>query len=424
MTLTIAGADTVLLHDPLEPAHAPHMARLPGDWSLVEVCRVTTDGGIVGYGETIVHYTWGRVHAERLEAVRGRNVFDLMWDDSLGAGLQMAVWDAAGKAAGVPCHRLLGHQVRDHCPISWWCLDMTPEEWMSEGQRALALGYRSLKLKGRPWRDVHGQVEALAEVLPPDVHLDIDFNATLANASVAVPMLQQLEQYPNVAIIETPIPQGDVQGNREIRSKTRLPIAMHFGSPPVMTALREDVCDGFVIGGGARSTLRQATLAAEANKPFWLQLVGTGLTTTWMLHLGAVSTHAQWPAVTCMHIYSDDLLAQPLEVRDGYIRVPDAPGLGVQVDEAALERLRLPEGTPPARKRQLFVVTWPAQDGRPKRQTTYAGYEENLRRDFDLGNEHRFVRGMETELRADDGSAEFDRLYRRAFDCPIREEVK
>jgi hypothetical protein len=198
-----------------------------------------------------------------------------------------------------------------------------------------------------------------------------------------------------------------------------------------MTALQEDVCDGFVIGGGARGTVRQATIAAEANKPFWLQLVGTGLTTAWMLQLGAVLTHAQWPAVTCMHIWSDDLLAEPLQVRNGYIRVPDAPGLGVEVDEEALERLRLLDGAAPARQRQLYIVTWPRQEGRApgrnrrrehsQRTTVYAGYEESLRRDFDLGNEPRFVRGVEMSPQGDDGTAEFDRLYRQASVSPIRE---
>ena len=152
--------------------------------------------------------------------------------------------------------------------------------------------------------------------------------------------LRELEQFSNVKIVETPIPQGDVAGNRQIRSQIRFPIAMHFGSPPIMTALADDVCDGFVIGGGVKSVLDQATIAAQANKPFWLQLVGTGLTTAWAMQLGAVCTHAQWPAVTCMHIYSDDLLAEPLQVVAGYVRVSQEPGLGVEVDEDALAKYR------------------------------------------------------------------------------------
>lgn len=428
MTLAIERVETVLLRVPFDPVHAPHMERLAADLSLVEVYWVHA-GGVVGYGERLIQQAGRQTNAQSLEPLRGRNVYDLLWDDSLGSGvggLQLALWDAAGKAAGVPCHRLLGQQVRDRCPIAWWCRDMPAADWASEAQRAVAAGYRALKLKGRPWRDVMGQVEAVVAVLPSGVHLDIDFNGTLATAAEAVPYLHRLQEYPQVAIVETPIPQGDVAGNKEIRSKTRVPIAMHFGNPPIMTALQEDVCDGFVVVGGARNILRQATLSAEANKPFWLQFLGTGLTTAWMLHLGAVCTHAQWPAVTIMNAYSDDLLAAPLAVRDGYVPVPDAPGLGVEIDQNALDRFRLDAHAAPPRRRQLSVVTWSAEgagSGRSegRRRTTYVGDEDRLRRDFDLGNEPRFVPGVAMEVQEDDGSPAFDGLYRQASQSPVRE---
>ena len=215
----IRGVTFTLLRDPFAPRHEDHMPRLSGDWSLVEICRVTLESGVVGVGETIVQYTWGRVPAGAGDRVRGRNVFECLWDDSLGCGLQMAIWDAAGKQSGVPCHALFGKQVRRAAPISWWCLDFAPDEWVAEAKLAVQRGYTSLKLKGRPWRDMFAQVEALAAVLPPSVLIDLDFNGSLANAAMAVLFLRELERYRNVAIVETPIPQGDVAGNKRIREK-------------------------------------------------------------------------------------------------------------------------------------------------------------------------------------------------------------
>jgi L-alanine-DL-glutamate epimerase-like enolase superfamily enzyme len=411
----IREISVTILRDPFAPRHADHMPRLSGDWSLIEICRVTLESGVTGVGETILQYTWGRVPAGAADRLRGRNVFSCLWDDSLGCGLQMALWDAAGKQAGVPCHALFGRQVREAAPISWWCLDFSPEEWVAEAREALRLGYTSLKLKGRPWRDVLAQVEALSAVLPPSAAIDLDFNGSLANAATAVLYLRELERYPNVVIIETPIPQGDVAGNRQIRAQTKLPIAMHFGSPPIMTALQEDVCDGFVIGGGASALMRQTTMAAAANKPFWLQLVGTGLTTAWTLHVGAVATHAQWPAVTCMHIWEDDLITEPIQIAGGYATVPQGPGLGVALDEGAVERLRLPDqGSLPTRPRRLYSVSWP--EARPKAgrgaaipagSATIAGFEHDLFREYDLGNHPRFAGGVGLTQRDDDGSADF-----------------
>src|SRR6185436_4184492 len=106
--------------------------------------------------------------------------------------------------------------------------------------------------------------------------------------------------------------------------------------------------------------MRQTTISATANKPFWLQLVGTGLTTAWTLQVGAVATHAQWPAVTCMHIWQDDLVVRPIEVAGGFATVPAGVGLGVELDLDAVERLRLPDQKAlPTRPRRLYHVRWP-----------------------------------------------------------------
>jgi L-alanine-DL-glutamate epimerase-like enolase superfamily enzyme len=418
----IEDVSFTMLRNPFAPRHAAHMPRLSGDWSLIEICRVRLQSGVTGTGETILQYTWGRVPPGAAERVRGRNVFECLWDDSLGCGLQMAIWDAAGRQAGVPCHALFGRQVRHAAPISWWCLDFTPEEWVEEAKLAVERGYTSLKLKGRPWRDVLAQIESLSAVVPRTVLIDLDFNSSLANAATAVPYLRELERYPNVAIIETPIPQGDVAGSKRLRAQTKLPIAMHFGQPPIMTALAEDVCDGFVIGGGAAALLRQTTIAAAANKPFWLQLVGTGLTTAWTLHVGAVATHAQWPAVTCMHIWQDDLIVEPLHISGGYAQVPDGPGLGVTLDETAVERLRLPDQQHlPARPRRLYIISWPESRAGGERglripagRATVAGFEQDLFREFEHGNLPRFAPGITLEQRDDDGSAAFDAAYTAA----------
>lgn len=90
--MKITHVDTILLQSPFYPINIPHMARIAGDWSVVEVCRVQTDGGLVGYGETIQNYTWGRVPREALTEVVGRDPFELLWEDRLGAGLQMALF--------------------------------------------------------------------------------------------------------------------------------------------------------------------------------------------------------------------------------------------------------------------------------------------------------------------------------------------
>jgi L-alanine-DL-glutamate epimerase-like enolase superfamily enzyme len=222
-------------------------------------------------------------------------------------------------------------------------MDMPAAEWAAEAERALHLGYTSLKLKARPWWDLEAQIRHLSARLPRTFHLDLDFNDTLVNAAQAVPYLKRLEQYPPVSVFESPIPQGDVEGGKKIQEHVSTPIAYHYGTPPIMTALREKVCDGFVLCGGAYRVSQEAATAAQVGKPFWLQLVGTGITTAWAVQQGVVYGQARWPAITCSEIYSNDLIRTPLRVEDGYVRVPAAPGLGIEVDEAALAELQVDE---------------------------------------------------------------------------------
>ena len=64
-----------VLRDPVTARHEDHMPRLSGDWSLVEICQVTLESGVVGVGETILQYTSGRVPVGAADRMRGQNVF-------------------------------------------------------------------------------------------------------------------------------------------------------------------------------------------------------------------------------------------------------------------------------------------------------------------------------------------------------------
>ncbi len=424
--LRIESVDRTWVEVPLKPRHARHLSRENWDWGVFEILRLRTNSELVGYGETMVYYTWGRVPKAQIERVIGRSPFEFLWDDKLGAGLQMAILDLAGKALGLPCYKLMGTRYREWCPVSWWSNDMSTEDWSDEIREALSLGYLSAKLKARPWRDFAGQMETLASLVPSDFRFDADFNGFLLNAGNAVPYLLELEQNPLISIFESPIPQGDVEGNAVVRSKITRPVAMHYGSPPIPTTLRDEVCDGFVIGGGADRIRKEGAVAEQMNKPFWLQMVGTGLTTAFMLHFAATLSHATWPAITCHEIYVDDLLLRPLEVRHSYMRVPEAPGLGVEPDEEAIARFAVEEGYAPPPPPNLYRVVWPSGAsvvyavGKHGTPTPHAVPERGLWDDFIAGNQPLFHRGVSLEIMPDDGSAAWKDLHDRAVRAPVR----
>ena len=404
----IKDVERIVLNIPFHPRCAHVKEVRVSDWSVVELCKVTTASGVVGIGETLPNYTWGRSGDEQFNRVRDRNLFDFLMDDSLGAGLQMALFDAAGKLLDVPCHRLMGSQYRETCPVSWWAQDMKPEEWAAEAKTAEAQGFTNIKVKARPWFDIDQQLAAVCEAVSPHFKLDADFNGLLLGVDLAAPLISRLEQkYSNLAIVESPIPQEDVEGNALLRQKIHTPIAMHMGNPPVMTAIREGVCDGFVIGGGVNRTLKDGILAERAQMPFWLQMVGTGLTTMFSVHLGAVLESARWPAIPCINIFSHNLLTE-FRVEGGQVNVPETPGLGVELDWDAIERFRVEPDFKKPVARQIHTILWP--DGR---QTHYP--DGGYRAIFLAGKLPPFLPGVSLERRLDDGSEAFDREYRGLF---------
>ncbi|HEY3288941.1 MAG TPA: enolase C-terminal domain-like protein [Anaerolineae bacterium] len=414
LKLVVTDIERITVRVPMTPRCETWNAREVWQWCISEVVRLQTDAGIIGYGETLPHYTWGRVSDEAVARVKGHNAADFLGDDTLGAGLQMAIYDAVGKALDAPMYRLFNlPKVRDWVPLSWWNIDFPPEVLAEEARDALARGYTAYKTKARPWWDVYEQVQAISSVTPLHFKIDLDWNTMLINASNAAPVLTELDREPRVALYESPIFQRDVEGLRQLRQKITRPIALHFGDPPFPVTVRDEVCDGYVVGGGISNVLRQGALAAQFEKPFFLQLVGAGLTTALSVQLGAALPMAQWPAVNCLNNYADDLLTTPIHMMGGYAQVPEAPGLGVEVDEGALQRYRMQPPYELPKPKLLLSVSWPGN-----RIRHYANIQQCWTDAFN-GSIPTQERGVRMHVRPDDGSADWADLYARAAIAPV-----
>jgi len=413
--LIVDKVETVTVKLPYRAAPGRAMSRELPHWRYVEIFRVHLRSGKIGIGETLLYYTWGVSTEAHIKRVVGKNAADFMWDDGLGAGLQIALFDAVAKTLDVPVYRLLGRKVHDRTPLSWWNIDMRVDDMASECREALKLGYLSYKTKGRPWFDVWKQVDTAAKGVPEAFKIDMDFNDTLLTAERGMKIIKDLEKYPQVDIYETPIPQGDIEGNRKICEATRVNIAMHYGNPAPKVAVREGICDGFVIGGGASRVLHQGGFSSEAKMPFWLQLVGTGITAAYSLHFGAVLEQARWPAVNCHQLYTHSMLSRDIEVKDGFAAIPSGPGLGYELDEDAVEKFRVEK---PARRPdppRLIETSWP--DGR-KMYIANNGQVNFMLRPGQKGELPYYEPGVDTRLLEDNGTEEWKRLYKEARKAP------
>ena len=405
-SLDVKKIDLTWIDLPYKPVPKRHMYRERAGYGIRVIWKVTLANGMVGIGDS-----GGERHSESgVKRVMGRNAAESMWDDSLGRGLQMALFDAVAKSNDVPVHRLLGHQERDRAFLSWWSCDMPGQDWASECKEAVSRGYTTFKAKARPWFDLNEQCRILTATLPKHFKIDFDFNSLLLNTTNAVRYCVEIEKYSHIGIYETPIPQEDVAGNKFLRSRTRVPIAMHYGNPPIMTALSEEVCDGFIISGGASKVIQQATVAATAAKPFWLQHVGSSITAAFDLHLAAVLTHARWSAINLHHLFTEPMIRSEIKVENGTAAIPDEPGLGVELDEDALERRRIeplekPPGPPSG---ALLAIRWPSGT------SSYYARAIQYRDDFLAGRLPVFPSGVYMEPIPNDGSRQWKELQARA----------
>ena len=148
--MKIKAIELINLDVPFTPHSQKHLGYWLPHWRIHQICHITLENGIEGWGETIPNYTWAKVPGDIEDRIVGRPAAELMWDDSLGAGVQMALFDAIAKAQGVPIYRLLSTKVRDWCPISWWNMDMPPEGWAEECRQAAQAGIYQFKTQSSP----------------------------------------------------------------------------------------------------------------------------------------------------------------------------------------------------------------------------------------------------------------------------------
>jgi hypothetical protein len=244
-------------------------------------------------------------------------------------------------------------------------------------------------------------------VAPPWFRMHYDFNHNRSLATV-LPLLKELERSRLVACIEDPLRPNDVEGWRLLRRKVGLPIVLH---PTPLGGLQEihlGMADAYMAGGQIGPTLQKGSALAAANAAAVIQITGGTLTKALALHLAAVIPAAVMHSVDLDDQYEDDITTARIPVVDGTSPVPEGPGLGYTVDEAALAALAA-RGPSPAPK---HVVVVRLRDGAAlyfsSLLTADNGGVQRL-----TGKEEGTIRGLRLSLWDDDGSSEFRWVHER-----------
>ena len=363
-----------------------------------------TDNGLTGLGE-------GQPTEPRevIDRYIGTNPFDWIGDET-SLGLGTAMYDLMGKAAGVPVYKLFGQRYRSWVPTGSWTVSTHPRRMAEAVEKYAAQGFTWMKFHLSPFENVIDQTEAMQEVAPKGFKVHYDF--TMHGADDHMPeLLERLAQYPIAGCFEDPLPGEDIQGYIELRRRSKLPIVLHHFPMRATYEVLMKPADAYMLGHyRIGDAVRRAGLFAADNSPFMLQNVGGTITRAMTAHMMAAFPTATFHFFSDTETWKSDVVRESFEPINGFIRVPEEPGLGVTLDREELERLenlKLPEQKP-------FILKSTFENG--VRQYCIHDPADSI---FMVRPDRRrllpmsFVSPISTEYWDDDGSLAFKEMIER-----------
>jgi len=357
----------------------PFLVDLGGGKNLCFV-KVETDGGPHGWGEcytqadrdtsivalveAIGRYLVGRdashithfVHWAYHDFAAKRGAMDF-W--SAVSGLEQALWDIAGKRHGVPVHELLGGPCRDRVRVyanGWYGGAKTPGEYAARARDTVARGFDALKFDPfpGPWRthitraaeeQALANVAAVREAVGPEVDLLIEVHRRLAPMH-AVRIAREMERF-RPFWYEEPVSSTNLEALAECRRQIAIPIVTgeelytraEFRRAFELRAadiVNPDVCNcGGILELRAIAQMAEPSLVAVSPHNYNSTTVGLAAT----LHVSAaIPNFLITEYFVNFEARGREIARPPFEVKNGYVAVPARPGLGIELDEAALAR--------------------------------------------------------------------------------------
>lgn len=374
--MKIASIEAIPVRIPLKPERRMISALGRHEVSQFVVVRLVTDSGIVGAGEATVTPRWSgetvwgaqavieKLFAPLLTSFEVSDIqgiadrMDLAAVDNWFAksAIEMACWDALGKAAGQPVYELLGGAVRPLTIRNRFSLGAyDPPVAAQRATQLVVAGFTTIKVKvgTGPEMDV-ARVRAVREAIGPDTHLTIDANGGW-NDEQARYCLKRMQDC-RVELVEQPLPRGDYTRLKQLRRDTGIKVLADescFDEIHVRELILHDCCDAITLypgkQGGIRKARRLAAVAGDAGIPC---TIGSNL--EWDIGAAAMMQFVvSTPNVQIESIPGDclgpsyhefSIVKEPLHIEGPFTTLPPAPGLGVEVDWQAVEDNRLAPG--------------------------------------------------------------------------------
>ncbi len=368
--------------------------------SMMLLVKVTTSDGLVGWGETVTAMR-AKPMVEMVKNIsrlmKGRSIFDLesnrmewyrqdfnssisLESSSAISALDIACWDIIGKKLSLPVHLLLGGKVRDKVLLyanGWYEGCVTPDEFAQAAKKVISQGYHALKfdpfgphfhtITKDGLKKVDERVKAVRESVSEDVEIIIEHHGRF-NYNSSIRVAEVLKKY-DPYFVEEPVHPEDIEGLSKYKVATGLRVglgeriltkqqALLFLRKKLLDVLQVDL---YRIGGITEGKKFSAVAEAFGVDIAFHNAHGP------ILHAASLQLDATLPNFLIQESFYDyypkwkkEIVRSGLTIENGYARISDKPGLGIEIDERKVEEFRVKGDEYIPTKEPLWVVrgTW------------------------------------------------------------------
>ena len=351
--------------------------QVPPRWLFL---KITTDEGIVGWGEPVIEgkaQTVGAAVDEFMQQLIGKNPlniedhWNMMYRSSFYrggpilmsaiSGIDQALWDIKGKYYNAPVHELLGGACRESMKIYSWIGGDRPQDTANAAKKALENGFEAIKMNATEelqYIDSYDKIESVVqrvagirEAAGNQLGIGIDFHGRVHKPMAKV-LAKKLEPY-NPMFIEEPVLSENIEAVREISQTTTIPIALgerlfsRWDFKPILESGFVDIIQPDLSHAGGITECKKIISMAEAydvGAAPHCPLGPIALASCLQVDATCHNAFIQEQSLGIHYNKDSDILdyitnKEVFEFKDGYVEIPKKPGLGVEIDEAHVRKM-------------------------------------------------------------------------------------
>lgn len=336
------------------------LVRITGNDGVTGIGEATTIGGLA-YGEESPESIKVNIDTYMTPLLLGKDAnqvaarMQMLADNVQGnrfakCAIETALFDAQARRLGVPLSTLFGGRVRDALPVAWTLASGDTGRDIEEAEKMLALRRHNifkLKIGARGVRDDVAHVAAIKRAIGERGSVRVDVNQAWSETDAMLGM--QLLEQAGVDLVEQPIAAANIDGLRRLRDKNRIPLmadeTLH-GPLDAYRAAQQGAVDVFAVkitqSGGLVGAQQVAAIAAAAQ----IELYGGTMLEGAIGTMASAQLFATFPTLAWGTelfgplLLTEEILGVPLRYKDFSLLLPDAPGLGITLDEERVNFLR------------------------------------------------------------------------------------